>query len=130
MNGFIFLTLSDVIEIHRDQIERYGGQYGIRDIKLLQSAIGMPEASFDGEFLHPDVFEMAAAYAYHICKNHPFIDGNKRTALVCSLVFLEFNGISLDDPMGMLYDAMVSVALGGMKKHELAEVFRRLVKST
>ncbi len=76
-----FLTLAEVIEIHVDQIKRYGGRQGIRDFGLLESALAQPEASFGGEWLHRDVYEMAAAYAYHICQNHPFIDGNKRTAL-------------------------------------------------
>ncbi|MDI6800525.1 MAG: type II toxin-antitoxin system death-on-curing family toxin [Thermodesulfovibrionales bacterium] len=77
----IFLTLAEVIDIHTDQIEKYGGSMGIRDKNLLYSAIAMPSASFYRTFLHSDIFEMAAAYVYHISQNHPFIDGNKRTAL-------------------------------------------------
>ena len=87
-----FLTLADVIRIHVDQIERYGGLAGIRDLGLLQSALAMPGASYGGEWLHRDLFEMAAAYAFHLSQNHPFVDGNKRTALASALVFLEPNG--------------------------------------
>ncbi|GAW91341.1 type II toxin-antitoxin system death-on-curing family toxin [Calderihabitans maritimus] len=126
MAAIRFLTLAEVIEIHWDQIRRYGGQFGIRNIKLLQSAIAMPEATFDGQFLHPDIYEMAAAYAYHICKNHPFVDGNKRSALVCALVFLELNGVSLEDPEGVLYATMMDVASGKLDKQGLAKVLRRL----
>ncbi len=74
-----FLTLDEVIEIHRDMIERYGGSFGIRDEGLLESAVAMPQAGFGEQYLHADVFEMAAAYLFHIVRNHPFVDGNKRT---------------------------------------------------
>jgi death-on-curing protein len=66
----VFLTFTDVLEIHKDQIENYGGQEGIRDKSLLSSALAMPESTFGGQHLHGDLFEMAAAYAYHICQNH------------------------------------------------------------
>lgn len=80
----IFLSFEDVIEIHRDQIVRYGGASGVRDIGLLQSAVLMPLAQFEGKFLHKDLFEMAAAYLFHLAKNHPFVDGNKRVGLVAA----------------------------------------------
>ena len=75
----IFLCLGEVVEIPRDQIERYGGSPGIRDLGLLQSALAMPAAGFGGRYLHTDLFEMSAAYLFHITQNHPFADGNKRT---------------------------------------------------
>ena len=84
----IFLGLDEVIEIHNDQIKRYGGHVGIRDIELLKSAVAMPAAGFGGDYLHTDIYEMAAAYLFHIVRNHPFIDGNKRTGAVASVVFL------------------------------------------
>ena len=74
-----FLTLDEVLEIHRDQIERYGGAAGIRDLGLLQSALAQPSATFGGQYLHADLHEMAAAYLYHLVQNHPFLDGNKST---------------------------------------------------
>ena len=83
-----FLTLDEVLGIHADQIRVYGGASGIRDLALLRSAIAMPATTFDGEYLHPSVFEMAAAYLFHVARNHPFVDWNKRTALMCALVFL------------------------------------------
>ena len=121
-----FLTLAEVVEVHADQLRRYRGQAGLRDMGLLQSALAQPEASFAGQWLHQDVYEMAAAYAYHLCQNHPFVDGNKRTALACALVFLELNGVSLTDPSGNLKDAMLKVATGTMSNAELAAAFRRL----
>lgn len=122
----IFLTLAEVIDIHADQIERYGGSMGIRAKDLLCSAVAMPYASFYGEFLHSDIFEMAAAYAFHISQNHPFVDGNKRTALASALVFLELNGISISDPKERLYDAMIAIASGKMDKPQFAQVLRDL----
>lgn len=124
-----FLTLAEVLQVHTDQIRRYGGQAGVRDFGLLESALAQPEASFGGEWLHQDLFAMAAAYAYHLCQNHPFLDGNKRTALACALVFLELNGISLLNPKGLLKDAMLDVASGTMSKQELADVFRKLPRA-
>ena len=122
----LFLTLAEVIEIHADQIRRYGGRAGLRDLALLESAIGQPEASFAGEWLHADCYEMAAAYAYHLCHNHPFIDGNKRTALAAALVFLELNGITILDPRRRLKNAMIRIASGKMRKEDFAKLLRTL----
>lgn len=122
-----FLTLAEIAAIHNNQIDLYGGSGGIRDIALLSSATAMPESSFDGKYLHDDLFEMAAAYAFHICRDHPFIDGNKRTALAAALVFLDFNGIDIEDKKGSLYDAVMNTASGKMDKKRLAAVFRKLV---
>lgn len=125
MKKILFLTLAEVIEIHNDQMQKYGGHTGIRDINLLSSAVAMPYASFSGTFLHEDIYEMAAAYAFHIAQNHPFIDGNKRTALASALVFLEMNGVSLSDPEGKLYGAMISLSSGKMNKKDLAAILKK-----
>lgn len=93
---------------------------------LLESAIAQPESRAGGQWLHADIFEMAAAYAFHICKNHPFLDGNKRTALDAALVFLEINGIDFRNPKEVFISKMLSVAEGKMSKKELASVFRNL----
>nr|MDD5699375.1 type II toxin-antitoxin system death-on-curing family toxin [Victivallaceae bacterium] len=93
-----FLSLAEVLEIHQDQLVRYGGEAGIRDLGLLKSAISMPSATYGGEFLHSDIYEMAAAYLFHIVQNHPFLDGNKRTGAVAMLVFLILNGYDFDAP--------------------------------
>jgi death-on-curing protein len=82
-----FLTLSEILLILENQIRNYGGLYGVRDLNLLSSAINIPQSSFGGEYLHKTIPAMVAAYAFHICQNHPFIDGNKRVALTSSLVF-------------------------------------------
>lgn len=126
MADIFFLTLAEVIEIHTDQIHRYGGQDGLRDLPLLESALAQPEASFASEWLHADHYEMAAAYAFHLCQNHPFIDGNKRTALATSLVFLELNGITILDPRGRLENAMIRIASSKMNKQDFAKLLRKL----
>ena len=126
MKDVLFLTLAEAIDIHSNQMRLYGGLPGIRDINLLSSAIAMPHASFHGEYLHNDIYEMAAAYAFHIGKNHPFVDGNKRTALVSALVFLELNGISISDAQGKLYDAMLDLSTGKLNKCEFAGILREL----
>lgn len=121
-----FLTLADVVEIHKDQIILYGGEYGIRDIRLLESALAQPEASFAGEWLHADLYEMSSAYAFHICMNHPFLDGNKRAALASALVFLEINHVSLLDPGEKLRKAMLQMADSQMSKKDFAALLKDL----
>ena len=121
-----FLTLSEVLTILRDQIARYGGDFGVRDIGLVSSAIAVPQASFEGKHLHADLYEMAGAYVFHLCQNHPFVDGNKRVALASALVFLDMNGITIADPDDRLYPLMMSVASGRTQKAEIATVLRRL----
>ena len=95
-----FLVLEEVLRIHAHQIEQYGGSFGVRDAGLLLSAVAAPQASFAGGFLHGTPFEMASAYLFHLARNHPFLDGNKRTALAAALVFLELNDVSIDAPEG------------------------------
>ena len=124
MKKITFLTLAEVVEIHSDQIKRYGGQSGIRDIGLLSSAVSLPYASFGGKLFHKDIYQIAAAYAFHISQNHPFIDGNKRAALASALVFLELNGISISDPEGRLYDAMIKLASGKLSKEDFAAILQ------
>jgi death-on-curing protein len=118
-----FLTLSEVLLILEDQIRNYGGTYGVRDNNLLSSAIFMPESSFGGQYLHQTIPAMAAAYAFHLCQNHPFIDGNKRVALASSLVFLDINGYEFNCDSDELYNEMINVAKGEKKKEELIAFF-------
>ena len=126
MKEITFLTLAEVVEIHADQIQRYSGGDGVRDMRLLSSAVAMPSASFSDTFLHPDIYEMAAAYAFHISQNHPFIDGNKRTALAATFVFLELNRISVSDDKGNFYNAMMALASGDIDKYGFAKILKEL----
>lgn len=126
MKAVLFLPLAEVVEIHKDQIDRYGGHSGIRDYGLLSSAVAAPMAAWNAEYLNNDIFEMAAAYIFYICQDHPFVDGNMRTALASGLVFLEINGISIMDEKGELYPAVMSIALGQLGKTEIVTVLREL----
>jgi len=94
--------------------------------KALESAVAMPAATFDRKFLHEDVFHMAAAYAFHIAENQPFIDGNKRTGLNAALVFLDLNGFLVPDADMRLYDAMIALTSRALDKPGLARLFREL----
>jgi death on curing protein len=120
-----FLRVEDVLFIHADQIEQYGGDPGMRDAQLLLSAIAMPQATFEGAFLHRDLFEMAAAYLFHIAQNHPFIDGNKRTGVASAIVFLELNEIQLETDEDALYTLVMDVAQGLADKDRIASFFRQ-----
>lgn len=123
-----FLPEAIVIAIHDDQVRLYGGAYGIRDAAGLDAALHMPQAQFDGEFLHPTILHMAAAYGFHLCQNHPFIDGNKRTAGMVMLTFLQFNSL---EPLATeldYYTTMMAVAAGQMRKEHLAEWLQTVVK--
>ena len=119
-----FLDLAHALRLHRSLIEHYGGADGIRDIGLLQSAVAMPQVAYGGEYLHGDLFEMAAAYLFHIVQNHPFLDGNKRTGAASAIVFLALNEIEIDDDEQGLVELTLSVATGKAGKTEIAEFFR------
>jgi death on curing protein len=123
---FRFLTLEDILELHDMQLESYGGATGIREQSLLESALMTPKASFGGELVHNGVFELAAAYAFHIAENQPFVDGNKRTALAAALVFLDWHHIEINDPNEELYDAMIGLAKKTLDKPGLAKLFEKL----
>ena len=119
-----FLTLDEIVAIHRDQIARYGGSEGVRDWGLLQSAAAMPAAGFGGKFLHSDLCEMAAAYLFHIVQNHPFLDGNKRVGAVAAYVFLALNNVRITAGNDAYAELVLSVARGETAKSAVAEFFR------
>lgn len=124
----LFLDLDRVLRIHQSLIETYGGAEGIHDAGLLHSAIAMPQASFGGEFLHRDLFDMAAAYLYHIVQNHPFLDGNKRTGAAAAIIFLAMNGVTLEPDEDGLVKLTLAVAGGNAGKGEIGEFFRKIAR--
>jgi death-on-curing protein len=124
----VFLTMEDVTEIHANQIARHGGSPGIRDATLLQSAVAMPEAGFGEHYLHTDLFEMAAAYLFHLVQNHPFVDGNKRVGAASALVFLELNRVTVKVANDALVKTVLAVAQGKMGKAGVAEFLRKHAK--
>ena len=123
--ALIFLTVEEILEIHADQIKRYGGRSGLRDLGLLQSAVAVPRSSSGGRYLHGTLFEIAAAYLFHTVQNHPFVDGNKRVGTAAALVFLKMNGIDIAVPNDALVELVLDVAQGKVNKTEIAEFFAR-----
>lgn len=123
-----FLTLDEVMDIHRDQIERYGGTLGVRDIALLESALAAPQSGFGEQYLHGDLFEMASAYLFHLAQNHPFLDGNKRVGTAAALTFLELNGVETKIPHPALVATVLAVAQGKTEKSAIAAFFREYAR--
>lgn len=127
MAAIQFLSVEDVLLIHDDTLHVEGGLAGLRDSGLLESAVMMPQQQFGGQYLHDGLAGMAAAYLYHIARNHPFNDGNKRVAVMAALVFLDADGVNnLPDP-GQLEAITWGVASGIVAKTDLAEWFRQRV---
>ncbi|HKP51238.1 MAG TPA: type II toxin-antitoxin system death-on-curing family toxin [Chloroflexia bacterium] len=119
-----FLDLGAIQEIHENQIKLYGGSMGVRDLGLLESALAMPKATFGGYYLHEDIFEMAAAYLFHLVQNHPFVDGNKRVGLTTALTFLKINGIEVIADEDQAADLVLLVAQGKADKGSIADFLR------
>lgn len=130
MEDITFLSVDDVLLLHTDTIDIDGGSHGVRDHGLLDAAVAMPRQQFGGNYLHEDLAAMAAAYMFHIAKNHPFIDGNKRAAVLSALAFLSVNGIQeLPDPKD-LESITFQVAAGELGKDVLTKWIRKNVGKT
>ncbi len=125
----IFLNLDEVLAIHAEMIRRYGGSQGVRDLGLLEAAIAVPEASFDGQYLHQGLAAMAAGYLFHVVLNHPFIDGNKRVGAAAADVFLGMNGCHLDASQDEYAAFVLAVAAGQAGKDAAIAFFRQHTNS-
>ncbi len=123
-----FPKISLVLKLHHDQLESLGGTAGIRDEGLLESALAQPQATFGGQLLHPTLPEQAAAYLYHLAKNHPFVDGNKRTAFAVMDTFLRINGYRLDLSADATYQMVLDVVEDKMSKEALGEFLQKHIK--
>lgn len=119
----VFLTVEQVLAIHDRVIAEFGGETGVLDQGLLESGVGIPAAQFEGAFLHEDLAAMAAAYLFHICRNHPFMDGNKRTALAAAEVFLVLNGRQLQATNQQVCQLVQAVAAGDIGKEQVTAFF-------
>jgi death-on-curing protein len=120
-----FLTFDQVVALHRLQIDEFGGAHGLKDEGLLNSALAQPEAGFGQEYFHKDIYEMAAAYLFHLVKNHAFNDGNKRIAALCSAVFLEVNGLTVTANEDEFEKLVLDAAQSFVNKEHIADFFRR-----
>lgn len=125
---FIYLTVDEVKEIHKAQLEMFGGLSGIRNLSGLKSAVEQPKATFAGQDLYPDICEKASVYAFHIAESQAFVDGNKRVAVITAVTFLKLNGYEIPDNSMELYNAMIKIANKEMSKEDLANLFRMLIK--
>lgn len=122
------LTVEIVREIHAAAIAQFGGSDGVRETALLESAVAAPQASFGGKSPYQDVAEVAAAYLFYLCKNHPFIDGNKRVALGACLVFLRLNGIE-PKPDGPDWESLtLDVASSRLDREQTTNRLRALIQ--
>lgn len=126
-NNCLHLTLEIVLEIHAEAIAQFGGSEGLRDRALLESAIAAPQASFGGVSPFKDVVEVAAAYLYYLCSNHPFIDGNKRAALGACLVFLQLNGLTPAADSEEWENLTLAVAAGALGRDEVTSKLAALI---
>ncbi len=120
MKSIIFIPKKVVIYLHEQLIQAYGGTHGLRDENLLESALEQPKATFGEQYLHGSLMKMAAAYGYHLCNNHPFIDGNKRIALVAMDIFLQRNGFEITASEKDTYNLIIELASDKISKESLA----------
>lgn len=123
-----FLELADILNIHQILIEQVGGMPGVRDEGLLESALSQPKATFFGELLHSTIYKQAAAYLYHLAKNHSFLDVNKRTAYGAMEAFLRLNGYNLDLSNEEAYKMVMQVAQGKISKEELSSFLEQHIR--
>ncbi len=123
------LTVDIVREIHAEAIKNFGGSDGVRDLALLESAVAAPQASFGGRSPYEDLPEVAAAYLFYLCRNHPFLDGNKRAALGACLVFLRLNGIEPKEDGPEWEQLTMDVASSALDREQTTARLRRLLRS-
>ena len=122
------LTVDMVQEIHAAAIRQFGGSDGVRELALLESAVATPQASFGGKSPYQDIAEVAAAYLFYLCKNHPFVDGNKRAALGACLVFLRLNDFE-PQPDGPEWEELtMAIAANQLDREQTTERLRKLIK--
>ena len=122
------LTVDIVREIHAEALARFGGSDGVRETALLESAVAAPQASFGGKSPYEDLAEVVSAYLFYLCRNHPFLDGNKRTALGACLVFLRLNGIE-PQPDGPEWEKLtLDVAASRLDREQTTARLRALLR--
>ena len=121
------LTVAIVREVHAEALARFGGLDGVRELALLESAVAAPQASYGGKSVYADLPEVAAAYLFYLCRNHPFMDGNKRAALGACLVFLRLNGIKPKPDAPEWEELTLAVAASALDRDETTTRLRKLL---
>ncbi|MCB0046969.1 MAG: Fic family protein [Caldilineaceae bacterium] len=128
MRSILYLSVDNVLEVHRRVIEGFGGDFGLRDRGLLESAVALPYASFGGTELHLSLPAKAGAYHFHLCSNQAFVDGNKRVAVAASELFLLLNGLELQAEDSALEELTFGVAQGSVAKEQVLAFFAENTK--
>lgn len=123
-NSWLYLSLEEVLLLHKKEIDRFGGSHGIRDRGLLLSAIAQAELSLFGDLVYKNAYEVAGTYAYHIIKNHPFIDGNKRIGILAAMTFLQINDMHIQTDHEELYDLAIDIASSKIDKEAVIAFFK------
>jgi death on curing protein len=124
----VHLGIEIVREIHAEAIRQFAGLNGVRDENLLAAAVLAPQSIFGGKSPYADLVEVAAAYLFYLCKNHPFGDGNKRTAMIAAIVFLRLNGIEPKPDSRQWEKLMLDVATGKIDRDITTQRLRKLIK--
>jgi death-on-curing protein len=122
VTDWVWIEVPVIYAIHEEQLAEHGGGLGLRDVGLLESALGRPKNA--AAYGNPNLFQLAAAYGYGISRNHPFIDGNKRTAFIATELFLELNGYELSADDASCVMTMLTVAAGDMDESAFANWLR------
>jgi death-on-curing protein len=125
----VHLTVEIVVEIHSEALRNFGGSLGIRDEALLASAVFAPQSTFGGKSPFADIVEVGAAYLFYLCGNHPFVDGNKRTAMAAAIVFLRLNGIETQPDTESWEKLMLDVAASRIDRAETTARLRKLIRT-
>ena len=121
----VYLTAEQVLFVHYRLIGETGGEHGVRDLGLLESAVARPQATFDRQELYPDVFEKAAALMESLINNHPFVDGNKRTGIACAVLYLQQNGVSFSAKNAELEKFTLRVASSKVGRSEIGQWLKK-----
>jgi death on curing protein len=124
----VHLTVEIAHEIHAEALKNFGGLPGVRDEGLLASAVFAPQSTFGGKSPYADIIEVAAAYLFYLSGNHPFVDGNKRTAMAAAIVFLRLNGIETKPDSENWEKLALDVAAGRIDRATTTARLRRLVR--
>ena len=127
MKPINYLTLEEVLALHEISIKEFGGTHGIRELGLLESAVHQPQQSFGSQNLYVEIWDKAAILGYAISENQPFLDGNKRTAALSMLVFLEVNGYEVNVKKGEIYKTIMSIANKKITRKKIAQWLKKNV---
>lgn len=124
----VHLSVDTILKIHNESIRRFGGTPELRSRDLLESAVAAPQAAFGGDSVFADLIEVASAYLFYLCSNHPFVDGNKRTAFGACIVFLKLNGAKPVPDSKDWESLTLDVAAGRIDRETTTARLRELVE--